>query len=123
MFKRWIACSLMILIAAGLLLAHGNATHIMGTITALEGDHVTVKLQDGKSETVMFNKATKYLSGTKAATRADLKIGTRVVIDAKMDAKMKMFLASEVRIGVTTPAAPAGKAGPGDPTRQPAERK
>ena len=105
MFKRLIACSLTILASAGLLLAHGDATHIMGTITAVQGDHATVKLQDGKTEMVMFDKATKYLIGTKAATKADLKVGTRVVIDAKMDEKMKMFLASEVKIGVTAPAA------------------
>jgi hypothetical protein len=85
-----------------MLLAHGDATHIRGTIMAVQGDHATVKLQDGKTEMVMFNKATKYLTGAKAATKADLKVGTRVVIDAKMDTKMKMFLASEVRIGVTT---------------------
>ena len=109
MFKQLFACSLTVLMSAGLLLAHGDATHIMGTITAVQGDHATVKLQDGKTEMVMFNKATKYMIGTKAATKTDLKIGTRVVIDAKMDEKMKMFLASEVKIGVTAPAATATK--------------
>ena len=103
MFKHLIACSLTILISAGLLLAHGDATHIMGTITAVQGDHATVKLQDGKTEMVMFDKATKYLIGTKAATKADLKVGTRVVIDAKMDEKMKMYSATEVKIGVAAP--------------------
>ena len=111
MCKRFMVCSLIILISAGLLLAHGDATHIMGTITAVQGDHVAVKLQNGKIEMVMFNKATKYLIGTKAATKADLKTGTRVVIDAKMDEKMKMYLASEVKIGVTT-AATGSKAAP-----------
>lgn len=110
MFKRLLACSLTLLVSAGLLMAHGDATHIMGTISAIQGDHATVKLQDGKTEMVMFNKATKYLNGTKAATKADLKVGTRVVVDAKMDEKMKMYLASEVKIGVTTPAATDTKA-------------
>ena len=110
MFKHLIAGSLTILISAGLLLAHGDATHIMGTITAVQGDHATVKLQDGKTEMVMFTKTTKYLNGTKAATKADLKVGSRVVIDATMDEKMKMFTASEVKIGVTAPAAADSKA-------------
>ena len=109
MFRKLIVCSLMVFMAAGMLLAHGDATHIMGTIAAVQGDHATVKLQDGKTEMVMFNKATKYFIGTKAAGKADLKVGTRVVIDAKMDEKMKMFLASEVKIGVTTPAATGNK--------------
>jgi len=104
MSRHCLAIALTVLMSTGLLLAHGDATHIMGTVVAVQGDHVTVKLQDGKSEMVMFDKATKYLVGTKAMTRADLKVGTRVVIDAKMDEKMKMYRASEVQIGVTTPA-------------------
>jgi hypothetical protein len=87
--------------SAAAVLAHGDATHFMGTVTAIQGDHVTLKLQDGKSQMVMFDKATKYLTGEKAAKRSDVKVGTRVVIDAKMDVRMKMFLASEVRIGIT----------------------
>jgi hypothetical protein len=87
--------------SAVVVFAHGDATHIMGTVTAIQGDHVTVKLQDGKPQMVMFDKATKYMNGQKAAKKTDVKVGTRVVIDAKMDEKMKMFVASEVRIGVT----------------------
>ena len=111
MSKFLIACSLTILLSTGLLLAHGDATHIMGTVTAVQGDHVTLKLQDGKTEMVMFSKTTKYLNGAKAATKADLKVGSRVVIDATMDAKMKMYMATEVKIGVAAPAAakPSGK--------------
>jgi hypothetical protein len=48
MFKLLITCSLTLLLSAGLLLAHGDATHIMGTVTAVQGNHVMVKLQDGK---------------------------------------------------------------------------
>ena len=101
MFKKLLASSLTILMSAVILLAHGDATHIMGTVSAIQGDHVTVKLQDGKTQMVMFDKATKYLNGEKAAKKGDVRVGTRVVIDAKMDEKMKMFLASEVRIGIT----------------------
>ena len=101
MSKTLLACSLTILMAAAVAFAHGDATHIMGTVSAIQGDHVTVKLQDGKTQMVMFDKSTKYLNGEKKAKKEDVKVGTRVVIDAKMDEKMKMFLASEVRIGIT----------------------
>ena len=101
MFTKLLASSLTILMLAVVVLSHGDATHIMGTVSAIQGDHVTVKLQDGKTQMVMFDKATKYLNGEKAAKKTDVKVGTRVVIDAKMDDKMKMFLASEVRIGIT----------------------
>ena len=102
MFKRLLALSLSIFMSAVVLFAHGDATHVMGTVTAIQGDHVTVKLQDGKTQMVMFDKTTKYLTAAeKAAKKSDVKVGTRVVIDAKMDEKMKMLVASEVRIGVT----------------------
>src|SRR5688500_2127082 len=102
MFQKVFTSLLTILMSAAVLFAHGDATHIMGTVTVIQGDHVTVRLQDGKTQMVMFDKATKYLNAAdKPASKGDLKVGTRVVIDAKMDEKMKMFLASEVRIGVT----------------------
>jgi len=101
MFNKVLAYSLTILMSAVVLLAHGDATHIMGTVTAIQGDHVTVKQQDGKLEMVMLEKTTKYLNGKKEAKKADIKVGMRVVIDAKMDEKMKMFVASEVTLGVT----------------------
>jgi len=88
--------------------AHGDATHLTGTITAIEGDHIQIKDLQGKSLMVMLGKATKYLKAEKASTKSELKVGTRVLIDAKMDEKMKMYAAEEVTIGVTAPA-PAGK--------------
>jgi hypothetical protein len=106
MFKRLLACLSAILIFTAIVLAHGDATHLAGTVTAVGKVTVTVKLQSGKSEVVMLEKGTKYLTGTKPAAAADLKPGIRVVIDAKMDEKMKMYTADEVRIGVAEQAAP-----------------
>jgi hypothetical protein len=57
MLKRLTGCTLAVLLSAMLMLAHGNATHIMGTITANDGTHVTVKTQEGKSETVMLQRS------------------------------------------------------------------
>ena len=107
MLKHVTASILTVLISAAILFAHGSATHIAGTVSAVDGNHVTVKTQAGKSEVVMLGKTTKYLNGSKATTADALKVGTRVVIDAKMDTKMKMYAAEEVRIGVTS--APAKK--------------
>ena len=110
MFKRLIGSALTVLVSAALLFAHGDATHIMGTVSAVDRVHVTVKTQEGKSEMVMLQRTTKYMTGSKAATAADLKVGTRVVIDAKMDEKMKMYMAEEVKIGVASPAKAGAKA-------------
>jgi len=111
MLKRFAVCLFpLLLVSVGLLWAHGNNEHIMGTITAINGDHVTIKTQDGKSETVMLAKTTKYFIDKKTATATDMKVGSRVVVDAKTDPKMKMYSALEVKIGVTTPVKPDTKA-------------
>jgi hypothetical protein len=99
-----------ICITATLGYAHGDATHLTGTITQIEGDHVQIKDQAGKLVIVMLQKTTKFLKSAKAATKADLKVGTRVLIDAKMDDKMKMFAAEQVQIGITETAKPAAPA-------------
>ena len=101
MFKKLLAVSITVLMSALLVFAHGDAEHVMGVISAIQGDHVSVKLQDGKTTTmVMLGKDTKYFNGEKKGKKEDVKVGLRVVIDAQMDTKMKMLLASEVRLGV-----------------------
>ena len=103
MLNRFVLCLLAIVMVAGLLVAHGDP--IMGTVTAVTSDTVTVKDKDNKSVVIMLEKDTKFLANDKPARKADLKTGVRVVIDAHMDTKMKMYSAEEVKIG----AAPAKK--------------
>ena len=60
MIKRLlIAASITVAMSGTLLLAHGDATHLAGTVTAVNPTTVTIKLQTGKSETVMLEKVTK----------------------------------------------------------------
>ena len=108
MLKKATTFMLMFLFLAGTLLAHGNATHLMGTVTALDKDKVTIQDKDGKTVVVMLEKTTKYFRTKKPVTIDELKIGTRVVIDAEMNEKMKMYSAEEIQIGTGT-AAPAAK--------------
>jgi len=113
MLKQVVICSLSIILFAGLALAHGDATHLMGTVSAVSADTVTIKDNAGKTVIVMLPKATKFLQNKKAMTKDDLKVGSRVVIDATMDEKMKMYSAEEVTIGAAGAAAkPAAKAEP-----------
>jgi len=97
MLNRFVLCLLTIVLFAGLLHAHGDP--IMGTITAVTNDSITVKDKDNKSVMIMLEKGTKYLMNEKPAKKTDLKAGVRVVIDAHMDAKTKMYSAEEVSIG------------------------
>jgi 3'-phosphoadenosine 5'-phosphosulfate (PAPS) 3'-phosphatase len=101
----------MVLIS-GLLYAHGDP--IMGTVTAVNEDKLTITDKDNKTVVIMLEKNTKYRLDNKPAKKADLKAGARVVIDAHQDAKTKSYLAEEVQIGAPAaapkaPAAPAKK--------------
>ena len=107
MNKRFIVVLAAFVLSAALGYAHGGATHLTGTITAIEGDHIQIKDQAGKAVMVMLGKTTKYLKAEKPSTKAELKVGVRVLIDAKMDEKMKMYAAEEISIGVAAAAKPA----------------
>src|SRR5437879_11137794 len=109
MLKKAITFLLTSLFLAGVLLAHGNATHLMGTVTALGKDTVTIQDKDGKTVVVMLEKTTKYLKTKKPVTLDELKIGSRVVIDAQMNEKMKMYSAEEIQIGAAAAASAAKK--------------
>ena len=100
------------MLSAAALLAHGNATHLMGTVTAVGKDTVTIQDKDGKALVVMLEKTTKYFKSKKPATIDEMKIGTRVVIDAEMNEKMKMYSAEEIQIGPANATAPAKAASP-----------
>jgi uncharacterized protein DUF5666 len=105
MTKRTIVSLISILIFSALVLAHGKP--IMGTVTEVTKDSVTVKDTAGKTIVVTFENATKFLKNKKAAQAGDIQVGDRVVIDAHEDAKTKKLFAEEVQIG--TAAAPAAK--------------
>jgi len=110
MLKRSVLSLLAVVLSIGLLYAHGDP--LTGTVTAVSGDTVTIKGKDNKPVVIMIDKKTKFLVNDKAAKQADLKVGNRVVIDAEMDPKMKMYTAEEIKIGAASasPAAPATKA-------------
>ena len=78
--------------------AHEGHDPITGTVTKVRADRIEVKAVDGTSHDVVLTKATTYLKGKTAATRADVKPGVRVVVDAT---ETKGGLeAKEVRMGV-----------------------
>jgi hypothetical protein len=104
MLNRFGLCLAAIALFAGLLYAHGDP--IMGTVTAVTNDSFTITDKNNKLVVIMLEKTTKYLIKDKAAQKSDLKIGVRVVVDAHMDKKMKMYAAEEVNIGTAAPAAP-----------------
>jgi hypothetical protein len=63
--------------------AHGNAVHVSGTVSQIDGKSVTVQPVKKGAKAVTFTVAdhTEIDRGTKVASLADLKVGDRVVVE------------------------------------------
>jgi hypothetical protein len=87
-----------VVFAAGLASAHGTNQHVMGTVTAMSDNSITVQTSQ-ETITVYTTPETKFVKSGVPASIKDLKVGDRVVIHAgKMDNKL---MAHEVRFGPT----------------------
>ena len=101
--KRMITLVLVVMLGAGSLLAHGKGQHVMGIVTAMTDNSITVKTT-AKDPVIVYTTAdTKYEKGGAASSISNLKVGDRVVIHAtKMSDKL---IATEVRFGVVVNSA------------------
>ena len=93
----------LLLLAAALLafsaqlMAHGGFDHLIGTVVNLENNVLTVKTTKGNVD-VRLNDKTEITKSDQKAEIADLKPGTRVVVDIPEGSKDKV--AHSVKIGV-----------------------
>jgi hypothetical protein len=91
---------LAVLFLADTVQAHeGHAHLIMGTVTAIDTEQVTVQSTDGKTVSILLDADTKYRRGDGAATQSDLKVGKRVVIEATGD---EHLTAQTIRLGASS---------------------
>lgn len=82
--------------------AHGSAKHVMGTVSTVSAQSVTVETTDKKVVEVGLNSKTKYTRSNKKMAQVDVKVGDRVMIEAKeVNAKL---VADSLKLG-----APASK--------------
>lgn len=93
MKRTWILL-LALAMTTSLAYAHNGMTHVLGTVTALTTESITVKSPDGVTTTVVLAATTKYQQGTILIKINDIKIGQRVVIHAVK--KDKKLVAAEV---------------------------
>jgi len=94
-------CGVLLVALAGF--AHGNEEHVLGTVTQVAEDSVTVKTTKG-SVTIAITAASKITMNKVVAKLADIQVGDRIVIHAtKNGAKLT---ANVVQF---THAAPAAK--------------
>ena len=78
-------------------LAHGNDKHVMGTVTHISDNSITLETTAKKSVTVDVSDTTKFEKSGAAASLKDLKVGDKVVIHA--DGSSGKLVAREVRFG------------------------
>jgi Domain of unknown function (DUF5666) len=106
-----IAC---IALVAGTALAHGGEEHVIGTVSKVAPDSITVKTTANKMVTVGVVPATTFTMGKMAMKIDGLKVGDRVVIHAK-EPKEGTLVADTVEFSTPKPAsttaghAPAAK--------------
>ena len=87
-----------ILASAIQLIAHGGFDHVIGTVVKMENSVLTVKTSKGNVD-VRLNDKTEVTKGDQKAGAADLKPGTRVVVDIPEGSKDK--IAHSVKVGVS----------------------
>ena len=88
---------------------HSHAAKLMGTVKAVsaETSKVEITTTAGKPAEFFVTPATKYLKGTAAGSLADVKAGTRVVVEAKVEGEKNV--ATLVKIGGAAAEPPAKK--------------
>ena len=74
--------------------AHNGVEHVMGTITAITDTSVTVDTVKHASVTVIIDGSTTFTNNDAQATEKDLKVGQRVVINAKPNSGKKLVAVS-----------------------------
>jgi hypothetical protein len=85
-----IALAVLTLALGPIAFGHNGVEHVMGTVTAISASSITVETAQHTTATVILATSTKFTNKGAAAALKDLKIGERVVIDAKPDAAKKL---------------------------------
>lgn len=95
--KRTIAIVTLLLALSLMAVAHGKEKHVMGTVTNISENSITVEATSKKSVTVEVGDKTKFENSGSPATLKDLKVGDKVVIHA--DVSGDKLVANEVHVG------------------------
>ena len=85
-------------------LAHeGHAHKALGTVSSVQGQHVTIKTTEGKDLMVMLDTKTQITRGKEKLDASALKVGERVSVDYMEEKGMAM--AQAVKLGAAPAAA------------------
>src|SRR5215212_6319613 len=100
--NKWITLMVMCLALSAPAVARAHEGHMhkaLGTVSAVAGQHVTIKTTDGKTMMVMLDKETTVTRGKDKLTADAIKVGERVSVDY-MEEK-NMMMAHAVKLGST----------------------
>jgi ribosomal protein S1 len=77
-----LACALLFAMASH---AHEGNTHVMGTVTSISANSITVQSagKEAKTTTVSVIPSTMFMKSGAHVSLKDLKVGDRVVVEAK----------------------------------------
>ena len=92
---------LALMLGPAIAFAHNGVEHVMGTVTAMTDTSITVDTVKHTTVTLLIDSATTFSNSDKQAMRQDLKVGQRVVINAKTNADKKLVGVS-IKWGATT---------------------
>jgi uncharacterized protein DUF5666 len=86
-------------------LAHEGHKRVKGKVTAINGNEITVAVENGPEEKVAVLPDTKFLRGDDEVKLTDLKVGDGVFVHGpEKDGKMQ---AEEIRIRIAKPGTPS----------------
>ena len=101
--RRLLTTAISLLIFTALALAHGNEQHVIGVVSVVTQDSITVETLQKQTVTVKLGPNTKFAKGSEPATLNDVKAGQRVVIHAVKSGDQ--LTAHTVSIGVAAASA------------------
>jgi len=78
--------------------AHNGMEHVMGTVSSIADNSITVTTTDGKTQTVTTTADTKFSKMNAAIALKDIKVGDHVVIHATK--KNDKLIAATVQVGM-----------------------
>ncbi len=87
---RFCTALLLVIVFAVPVLAHGNEQHVIGFVSKISGNEITVTTLDKKEVTVAATAKTEFYEGKTKVSLKELKVGDRVVIHAiKKESKLE----------------------------------
>jgi preprotein translocase subunit YajC len=95
--KRTVAVLALLFTLSLIALGHGNEKHVMGTVTSISDNSITVETTSKKAVTVSVSSSTKFQKSGSPVTLKDLKVGDKVVIHAT--GSEDKLVATEIRFG------------------------